>query len=63
MGEADRADGQYDSGATTMPPKLAPLSASEIARPRLRVNQRATSTGIVTSPRPSQPNDIVRYAA
>src|SRR6185295_11296105 len=50
-------------GATTMPPKLAPLSASEIARPRLRVNHWLISVGITTRPSPSQPNDIIRYAA
>ena len=50
------------SGATTMPPKLAPLSASEIARPRLRTNHWLISVGMVTRPSPSQPNDIARYA-
>ena len=48
------------SGATTMPPKLAPLSASEIASPRLRVNHWLMRVGMVTRPSPSQPNDIVR---
>ena len=35
-----------------MPPKLAPLSASEIASPRLRVNHWLISVGMVTRPSP-----------
>ncbi len=40
------------SGATTMPPKLAPLSASEIASPRRAVNHWLINVGMVTRPRP-----------
>ena len=43
-----------------MPPQLAPLSASEIASPRLCVNDWLISTGMVTSPIASQPNEMVK---
>ena len=59
VGEAGRRrSARTSSGATTMPPKLAPLSASEIASPRLRANHWLISVGMVTRPSPSQPNDI-----
>jgi hypothetical protein len=50
-------------GVTTTPPKLAPVNATLMARPRRRSNQRLTTVAITTVPMPIHPSDISASAA
>ena len=57
-GKPNRSTRNTSKGVTTTPPKLAPVKARLMARPRRRTNQRLTMVAITTVPMPIQPSDI-----